>query len=85
MLSPVFISISGNVSVGNLPNYLPFVLAEIEKQPKRQYLLLHSLKEVSLWKSPQKNLFQSYFISHSSRITVLFSTNKNIIFTHKQI
>jgi len=26
---------------------LPFVLQEIEKQPKRQYLLLHSLKEVS--------------------------------------
>ena len=26
---------------------LPFVLHEIEKQPKRQYLLLHSLKEAS--------------------------------------
>jgi len=26
---------------------LPFVLQEIEKQPKRQYLLLHSLKEAS--------------------------------------
>ncbi|XP_022103590.1 cullin-associated NEDD8-dissociated protein 1-like [Acanthaster planci] len=35
----------GNVSVGNLPQYLPFVLDEIENQPKRQYLLLHSLKE----------------------------------------
>ena len=38
---------SGNVSVGNLPKFLPFVLSEIEKQPRRQYLLLHSLKEVS--------------------------------------
>ncbi|KAK3749091.1 hypothetical protein RRG08_034063 [Elysia crispata] len=36
----------GNVSVGNLPKFLPFVLQEIENQPKRQYLLLHSLKEV---------------------------------------
>ena len=37
----------GNISLGNLSEYLPFVLNEIESQPKRQYLLLHSLKEVS--------------------------------------
>jgi len=37
---------AGNVSVGNLNKFLPFVLQEIESQPKRQYLLLHSLKEV---------------------------------------
>lgn len=36
----------GNISLGNLKEYLPFVLHEIETQPKRQYLLLHSLKEV---------------------------------------
>ncbi|KFP29377.1 Cullin-associated NEDD8-dissociated protein 1 [Colius striatus] len=36
----------GNVSVGNLGEYLPFMLKEIGSQPKRQYLLLHSLKEV---------------------------------------
>ncbi|XP_042679425.1 cullin-associated NEDD8-dissociated protein 1-like [Centrocercus urophasianus] len=36
----------GNISVGNLKEYLPFMLKEIESQPKRQYLLLHSLKEV---------------------------------------
>lgn len=36
----------GNVSVGNMPKFLPFVLKEIENQPKRQYLLLHSLKEI---------------------------------------
>lgn len=36
---------TGNVAVGNLSKMLPFVLHEIEKQPKRQYLLLHSLKE----------------------------------------
>ncbi|XP_050418505.1 cullin-associated NEDD8-dissociated protein 1 [Patella vulgata] len=36
----------GNVSVGNMQKFLPFVLQEIENQPKRQYLLLHSLKEI---------------------------------------
>ncbi|KAG8128056.1 hypothetical protein E2320_014930 [Naja naja] len=36
----------GNISVGNLKEYLPFMLKEIGGQPKRQYLLLHSLKEV---------------------------------------
>jgi cullin-associated NEDD8-dissociated protein 1 len=37
----------GNIAVGNLPEYLPFILNEIVAQPKRQYLLLHSLKEVN--------------------------------------
>jgi cullin-associated NEDD8-dissociated protein 1 len=36
----------GAIAVGNLQFYLPLILAEIEAQPKRQYLLLHSLKEV---------------------------------------
>uniref|UniRef100_A0A3B1K374 Cullin-associated and neddylation-dissociated 2 (putative) n=1 Tax=Astyanax mexicanus TaxID=7994 RepID=A0A3B1K374_ASTMX len=36
----------GNICVGNLEEYLPFLLKEIGAQPKRQYLLLHSLKEV---------------------------------------
>lgn len=36
----------GNVCVGNLGEYLPFMLKEIGSQPKRQYLLLHSLKEM---------------------------------------
>ncbi|XP_041743200.1 cullin-associated NEDD8-dissociated protein 2 isoform X2 [Coregonus clupeaformis] len=36
----------GNICVGNLEEYLPFMLKEIGSQPKRRYLLLHSLKEV---------------------------------------
>lgn len=36
----------GAIAVGNLNYYLPFILSEIEAQPKRQYLLLHSLKEL---------------------------------------
>ncbi|XP_030061343.1 cullin-associated NEDD8-dissociated protein 1 [Microcaecilia unicolor] len=36
----------GSISIGSLKDYLPFILQEIGSQPKRQYLLLHSLKEV---------------------------------------
>lgn len=36
----------GNIAVGNHSKYLPFVLRQIDTQPKLQYLLLHSLKEV---------------------------------------
>eukprot|EP00252_Welwitschia_mirabilis_P011775 TRINITY_DN2619_c0_g1_i2.p1 TRINITY_DN2619_c0_g1~~TRINITY_DN2619_c0_g1_i2.p1 ORF type:complete len:818 (-),score=176.90 TRINITY_DN2619_c0_g1_i2:413-2866(-) len=36
----------GNIAVGNLSKYLPFILNQIDNQQKRQYLLLHSLKEV---------------------------------------
>lgn len=36
----------GHITVGNLTVFLPFILQEIEKNAKRQYLLLHSLKEV---------------------------------------
>lgn len=41
----------GHVSVGNLNAFLPFILQEIEANPKRQYLLLHSLKEIISWQS----------------------------------
>ncbi|CAG5977970.1 unnamed protein product [Menidia menidia] len=36
----------GSMAVGNLSEYLPVLLKEISAQPRRQYLLLHSLKEV---------------------------------------
>ncbi|KAJ1702873.1 hypothetical protein LUZ63_002652 [Rhynchospora breviuscula] len=36
----------GNIAVGNLSKYLPFILNQINNQQKKQYLLLHSLKEV---------------------------------------
>ncbi|XP_070594405.1 cullin-associated NEDD8-dissociated protein 1-like isoform X2 [Erythrolamprus reginae] len=45
----------GNICVGNLKEYLPFMLKEIGGQPKRQYLLLHSLKEV-ISSSPAESL-----------------------------
>lgn len=36
----------GCICIGNLHEYLPFILRESQEQPKRQYLLLHSVKEV---------------------------------------
>ncbi|KAG8058205.1 hypothetical protein GUJ93_ZPchr0002g23195, partial [Zizania palustris] len=36
----------GNIAVGNLSKYLPFILNQIDNQQKKQYLSLHSLKEV---------------------------------------
>ncbi|MED6238937.1 Cullin-associated NEDD8-dissociated protein 1, partial [Ataeniobius toweri] len=36
----------GGMAVGSLNEFLPFILKEISAQPRRQYLLLHSLKEV---------------------------------------
>ncbi|KAM4587734.1 cullin-associated NEDD8-dissociated protein 2 [Odontesthes bonariensis] len=36
----------GSMAVGSLKEYLPFLLKEISAQPRRQYLLLHSLKDV---------------------------------------
>lgn len=36
----------GCVAVGNLSLFLPFILKEIEVRNRRQYLLLHSLREV---------------------------------------
>eukprot|EP00013_Stygamoeba_regulata_P006475 CAMPEP_0177637886 /NCGR_PEP_ID=MMETSP0447-20121125/5203_1 /TAXON_ID=0 /ORGANISM="Stygamoeba regulata, Strain BSH-02190019" /LENGTH=1196 /DNA_ID=CAMNT_0019139829 /DNA_START=52 /DNA_END=3641 /DNA_ORIENTATION=+ len=36
----------GNVAVGNLPHFLPTILADIGATTKRQYLLLHSLREI---------------------------------------
>ncbi|XP_058488198.1 cullin-associated NEDD8-dissociated protein 2 [Solea solea] len=36
----------GSMAVGSLSDYLPFLLKEISTQPRRQYLLLHSLKDV---------------------------------------
>lgn len=36
----------GSVAVGNLEAFLPALLHEMKAQPKKQYLLLHALKEV---------------------------------------
>ncbi|XP_072955523.1 cullin-associated NEDD8-dissociated protein 1 isoform X1 [Typha angustifolia] len=54
----------GNIAVGNLSKYLPFILDQIDNQQKKQYLLLHSLKEViarqSIDQAGQGELQDSY-------------------------
>ncbi|XP_073147008.1 cullin-associated NEDD8-dissociated protein 1 [Henckelia pumila] len=47
----------GNIAVGNLSKYLPFILDKIDNQQKKQYLLLHSLKEVIVRQSVDKAEF----------------------------
>ncbi|KAI4367061.1 hypothetical protein MLD38_022842 [Melastoma candidum] len=47
----------GNIAVGNLAKYLPFILDQIDNQQKKQYLLLHSLKEVIVRQSVDKAEF----------------------------
>uniref|UniRef100_A0A803NAM7 TATA-binding protein interacting (TIP20) domain-containing protein n=1 Tax=Chenopodium quinoa TaxID=63459 RepID=A0A803NAM7_CHEQI len=49
----------GNIAVGNLSKYLPFILDQIDHQQKKQYLLLHSLKEVIVRQSTDKAEFQA--------------------------
>ncbi|KAK4788547.1 hypothetical protein SAY86_019866 [Trapa natans] len=49
----------GNIAVGNLSKYLPFILDQIDNQQKKQYLLLHSLKEVIVRQSVDKAEFDS--------------------------
>ncbi|CAL2047252.1 unnamed protein product [Caenorhabditis brenneri] len=53
----------GALAVGNLTVYLPFILEQIRTQPKKQYLLLHALKEVIVWESS---------VEESSKSTALF-------------
>ncbi|KAI9236724.1 MAG: putative tip120 [Podila humilis] len=36
----------GNVAAGNVEFYVPIIISEINKDPKKRYLLLHALKEV---------------------------------------
>ncbi|KAL6064787.1 Cullin-associated NEDD8-dissociated protein 1 [Balamuthia mandrillaris] len=36
----------GNIAVGNVKKFLPYILKEIKAQPNKQYLLMHSLEEV---------------------------------------
>jgi len=45
----------GNMSVGNLPMYMPIILNEIKQQPKRQYLLLSALKEIVYQEAQRDN------------------------------
>lgn len=58
----------GNIAVGNLPKYLPFILDKIDNQQKKQYLLLHSLKEVIVRQSVDKAEFDDSSVEKILRL-----------------
>ncbi|CAJ0582763.1 unnamed protein product, partial [Mesorhabditis spiculigera] len=52
----------GGMAVGNLPKFLPFILTQMQES-NRQYLLLHSIKEIILCETQSKSSrdgFQQY-------------------------
>ncbi|KAL8545309.1 hypothetical protein ACS0TY_005475 [Phlomoides rotata] len=58
----------GNIAVGNLPKYLPFILDKIDNQQKKQYLLLHSLKEVIVRQSVEKAEFDDSSVEKITKL-----------------
>uniref|UniRef100_A0A1I7SZC2 TIP120 domain-containing protein n=1 Tax=Caenorhabditis tropicalis TaxID=1561998 RepID=A0A1I7SZC2_9PELO len=56
----------GALAVGNLNVYLPFILDQIRTQPKKQYLLLHALKEVIVWESSSDETTKSTALFRSA-------------------
>ncbi|KAL8156094.1 hypothetical protein AgCh_001253 [Apium graveolens] len=48
----------GNIAVGNLSRYLPFILDQIDNQQEKQNLLIYSLKEAIVRQSVDKVDFQ---------------------------
>ncbi|CAA6667789.1 unnamed protein product [Spirodela intermedia] len=67
----------GNIAVGNLSKYLPFILDQIDNQQKKQYLLLHSLKEVIARQSMDKAGQAEFQESNVEKIL-------NLLFNHCQ-
>lgn len=62
----------GAIAVGNLSFYLPIILHEIENNKKRQYLLIHSLKELITSLSNSPNGLQQLLTSVPSIWSQLF-------------
>eukprot|EP00850_Spirogloea_muscicola_P001350 SM000005S17147 [mRNA] locus=s5:408611:419235:+ [translate_table: standard] len=67
----------GNVAVGNLAKYLPFILHQIDNHIKLQYLLLHSLKEVISRQSHEEELKVTKILEEKEMDTVL-----QLLFAH---
>lgn len=58
----------GSLATGNLKKILPFLLAEIDKDKRKQYLLLHSLKEVIISESIVEDSVKDTFMACVPRI-----------------
>ena len=72
------------MAAGNLQRYMPFLLKEIDVSPKKQYLLLHSLKEVShpgqyyIYNQPSNSWKLSNFNFVSKVISCQSTTAKDV-------
>eukprot|EP01101_Sappina_pedata_P010265 TRINITY_DN6421_c0_g1_i1.p1 TRINITY_DN6421_c0_g1~~TRINITY_DN6421_c0_g1_i1.p1 ORF type:complete len:1230 (+),score=583.62 TRINITY_DN6421_c0_g1_i1:92-3691(+) len=53
----------GDIAVGNLSKFVPIILSNIQENPKREYLLLHSLREVIV-----RNTVNSKVLDFSSQL-----------------
>ncbi|KAL0485385.1 cullin-associated NEDD8-dissociated protein [Acrasis kona] len=62
----------GNISVGNLKDFLPKIIQGIRENPKRKYLLIHSLKEIISEAKPEQ---MTPFIQHT--VPLLFENCDN--------
>lgn len=72
----------GSICIGNLQQYLPFILKESQDSPKKQYLLLHSLKEVGIGIMVPKILWKFGLVA--SKNTTAYMNYKDFIKKKKQ-
>ncbi|KAG0346276.1 Cullin-associated NEDD8-dissociated protein 1 [Podila humilis] len=63
----------GNIAAGNFEFYVPIIISEINKDPKKRYLLLHALKEV-ITRYTQKQAGQD-LEAHATEIWELLFAN----------
>ncbi|CAJ0939502.1 unnamed protein product, partial [Mesorhabditis belari] len=49
----------GGMAVGNLPKFLPFILQQMQES-KRQFLLLHAIKEIILCEGQSKESYEAF-------------------------
>lgn len=64
----------GNLAVGNMSAFLPRILEEVQKNPKHQYLVLHSLREVITRQSSRKS-GKKVLLEHIQPILTLLMNN----------
>jgi len=67
----------GNVAVGNLAKFVPFILKDIKDHPNREYLLLHSLKELISRHSSSSEKINDFSSQLSVVLPLLFQHCQN--------
>jgi cullin-associated NEDD8-dissociated protein 1 len=67
----------GNIAIGNMGAVLPDIFAEIQAHPKKQYLLLGSLREVIVRQSGTKGGVTTLSTYFDQFLTVLFNNTQS--------